>query len=651
MIKNLYVLLISVISIPFFYTCGTAQQTIDADNPAIIYSGRFDFTNPKALEFGYSSCRIRTKFEGTSIKMKISSTENVNYVLAIIDSVELPKLTVQTSTTELTIASGLKDTIHTIEIIKITACAQGSCVFKGFTLDAGKNVLAGITPETRKIHFIGNSITCGYGIEVLSNALHYDPATENSYEAYATQTARALHADYNLVSRSGIGMYRNYGDPTTGSADNMYSIYNRTFHNKTAPLWDFNKYQPDVVCVNLGTNDFSQNKGDETLFSTQYSKFIDTLRLKYPQAKIVLLMGPMLNTSAFKNVLTSLVSKHKTAGDNNISMFELTAQGALGYGADWHPSRAQARKNSGELIDYLKLLTGWDSYPIVQTVNTSNGGTSIDIELNDSIQPTTTIKGFEVKIDNNPTPIDSIVLLNGKGKTIRMYLKTRIKQTQKININYIKGNIKNLNGLPLLPITELLVNNTVVDIRIISNRTSKNSLSIQLNRAISPVNCDFFSIIDSKNNAITIDSLKISVSTITFYVAQNLPSNDSIFIAYNGTCIKAADNVPLYPIVRYGIKCTTTQQKTVSENEQEIRFFPNPVGKNGLNIQSRTAIDKCLEVSVFGVDGKSYFIDSMCSQDFFVPSSVFTSKTKQYIVSVTGVMNNNTFVKSTIIAQ
>ena len=30
--------------------------------------------------------------------------------------------------------------------------------------------------------------------------------------------------------------------------------------------WDFSSFQPDVVCVNLGTNDMSVNKGDSVRY-------------------------------------------------------------------------------------------------------------------------------------------------------------------------------------------------------------------------------------------------------------------------------------------------------------------------------------------------------------------------------------------------
>lgn len=439
-----------------------SQTIIDADNPSIVYSGRIDYSNPKQIQFGYSGVRIRTLFEGTSIQLKITSPENTNYLYVFVDSVLMNKIEVKSSTSTIPVIQGLEDKTHSIEVIKITESGQGKCVFSGFVLDDSKNLVSGIVPETRKINFIGNSITCGYGIEVLDRNLHFAANTENSYDAYAAITARSLNADYQIVSRSGIGIYRNYGDPTTGNATNscMYNIYNRILYNQVNPKYDFS-FQPDVICINLGTNDFSENKGDATLYTAQYYKFIDTIRLYNPNAKIVLLCGPMLNTSQIKTILQDIVQTYNTAGDNNISTFELSAQGALGYGADWHPTKAQARKNAAELIAYLSTLMSWDAYPIIQTITTTSTGKIIQIACNENINFTTApLNDFSVYINKQKVEIDSVQKVANQEKAIKIYLHLPLYFDDSIYINYHGNSIENTNGLQLQNIEKLQIVNT-----------------------------------------------------------------------------------------------------------------------------------------------------------------------------------------------
>ena len=61
-----------------------------------------------------------------------------------------------------------------------------------------------------------------------------------------------------------------------------------------------------------------------------------------------------------KKVLDEVVSKVNADGDNEVYRFDMSPQtGALGYGADYHPSRRQANKMAKELSAYLTKITGW----------------------------------------------------------------------------------------------------------------------------------------------------------------------------------------------------------------------------------------------------------------------------------------------------
>lgn len=81
--------------------------------------------------------------------------------------------------------------------------------------------------------------------------------------------------------------------PMTGSAENMPWQYEYTLFNKHDEKWDFAKYQPQLVCINLGTNDLSTDNYDIQLYEKNYRMFLTTVRSKYPDAKIVLLTGPI----------------------------------------------------------------------------------------------------------------------------------------------------------------------------------------------------------------------------------------------------------------------------------------------------------------------------------------------------------------------
>jgi Lysophospholipase L1 and related esterases len=352
----------AVVLLTWTLPLSAAPVTVAPDDPHLLYSGRRDDSKPGEVQLGYSGARVRMAFEGPALVVKLESAKP-NWVNIYVDGRRTEKLKVDGEETAYPVASGLGAGVHTVEIVKATEGMVGPVTFRGFELPEGGKVVEYPNPETRRIEFIGDSITCGYGIEVDDPKVHFTPDTENFCDTYAWRTARALNAEYAVVARSGIGMLRNYGGPTDGNPDNMPAIYDRAlFHNKTP--WDFSRFVPNVICINLGTNDFSGKGPNLELFTGNYVEFIKKLIGLHPEARIVVLAGPMNNTRTLKDLLNQVVDTVNAEHPGKVTFFELSAQGARGHGADYHPSRAQAEVNGEELAEYLSELMGWSLSPL-----------------------------------------------------------------------------------------------------------------------------------------------------------------------------------------------------------------------------------------------------------------------------------------------
>jgi lysophospholipase L1-like esterase len=240
--------------------------------------------------------------------------------------------------------------------------------FWGFVTD-GQLVEPPALPS-KKIEFIGNSITCGYGNEAMLPTNHYSYETQNHYLSYAQIAARQLDAVAYIVARSGIGVYRNYNGPRTGTPDNRIDVqYEYTMYAEKSAFrreggamverWDFSRFQPDVVCINLGTNDLSANNYGTTLLKQGYKKLLRMVRQHNPQAKIVWLTGTMLQKKELdicRRLLDEVADEAHRSGDQQVYRFDMTPQGSLGYGADWHPSYEQHKKMADELTAFLRKI-------------------------------------------------------------------------------------------------------------------------------------------------------------------------------------------------------------------------------------------------------------------------------------------------------
>jgi lysophospholipase L1-like esterase len=339
----------------------------------IQYTGRISFTNPERPAFNFPGIQIRAAFEGTSLRML--AKPNSGYFMAQIDKAEPFKVAFRGERDSLvTLATALADGVHTVKLMYAIEGYEFFPEFWGFVLDEDKKLVDAPALPSRKIEFIGNSITCGYGNEGLKKEEHFDYATENHYYSYASITARNLDAQHWVVARSGIGAYRNYNGPKTGNPEsNMLAQYEHIGYawkpelRKEATFlsekWDFNRYQPDVVCINLGTNDLSTSNYDVKLLKQNYNKLLKTVRQHNPNAKIVFLTGTMLYNKEMelqRQILNEVAAEAKKAGDKEIYRFDMAPiSGDEWYGNDWHPNVYMDEKMAGELTAYLRSLMNW----------------------------------------------------------------------------------------------------------------------------------------------------------------------------------------------------------------------------------------------------------------------------------------------------
>ena len=336
---------------------------IKPTNPDIQYVGRICFDNPERPRFTFPGTQINACFTGTSLKLWVKPKSG--YFMAQIDQAAPFKVAVMGERDSVvTLATALPQGSHQLRLMYVVEGYELKPDFRGLILDEGARLLPPPALPQRTIEFIGNSITCGYGNESVMAPDPFEYETENHYLTYAQLTCRALDAYAHVVARSGIGVYRSYGGPKVGTPNNvMTTEYEYTNLYDHSERWDFNRFQPQLVCINLGTNDLSTNNYDTTLLKAAYQRFLKQVRSHNPKAKIVFLCGSMLNGKELdiaRNILNEVTEEAHKKGDKEVYRFDFTPQrGDLGFGASWHPSLKQHEKMAAELTTYLRKLMKW----------------------------------------------------------------------------------------------------------------------------------------------------------------------------------------------------------------------------------------------------------------------------------------------------
>ncbi|HEU4607967.1 MAG TPA: cellulase family glycosylhydrolase, partial [Chitinophagaceae bacterium] len=306
--------------------------------------GRTAITSDGALELISSASYFAFSYEGDSCQLFVSldSLQDHNYLQYEIDAVYQKRIRISgKDNAPLTLAAAGEGK-HTIRIYKTTEAQTGPLFIQRIQ---GDN-LAPIKPSRAPfIEFIGNSITCGAAADVseVPCGLGEYQDQHNAYYAYGPRIARALGANFMVSSVSGIGVYRNWNS----NGPTMPQVYEHTdLKMNSARNWDFSIYNPKIVSIALGTNDFSDGDGkakrlpfDSADFVNQYIRFVQLIKSKYPLARILLLSSAVIHGQK-RVTLQNCLSAVKRAVDKNYPsdlpvttcfLKEMTARGCSGH--------------------------------------------------------------------------------------------------------------------------------------------------------------------------------------------------------------------------------------------------------------------------------------------------------------------------------
>lgn len=320
----------------------------------IVYVGRFDRRQPAAPSCQWSASEVRLNVKGKSLIVRMEEHGHDSWQLAV-DGTASSVITPTEGTDSYTVALGA-DAIHDVRLVKRTEAFVGTTTFRGFEVPGGKLLKA--KPGTRRIEFVGDSITCAFGNEGANQDEHFTPATENAYMSYASITGRQLNADVTILAWSGRKMWPD---------NTMPEIYDKILPATAGgPDFDFKQPAPSAVVIHLATNDFGKENPDEKQWTAAYEAFVKRVWAHYPKAQIYAAMGVMMsdNYPPGHNALTTLrgyLQRMATRiNDRRFHLIEFETQKMEdGIGADWHPNIKTDNKMAAVLTAALRKDLGW----------------------------------------------------------------------------------------------------------------------------------------------------------------------------------------------------------------------------------------------------------------------------------------------------
>jgi lysophospholipase L1-like esterase len=307
---------------------------------------------------------MRLRMEGTSLAMRVTCPTPSSHIAVLVDGeppriVRLPK-----GESFVALADGLAPGTHAVDVVHRTETWQGIVTVHGFVLKAGGNLLPPLPWPDRRMLFIGDSVTCGEGIDRRADCKK-EPSSWNAYLSFGMVLARALDAQAHLVSYGGRGLIRDW----QGRRDvlNAPQFFDLAIADEKVPLaWDHAAYRPDAVVVSLGTNDFNLALGAlpaREEYTMAYVAFVRKIRSVHPDAHIFVTEGAIVNDETDpkrpqRTVLREYIAETaRRLGDAKVHV--VRSQRYPGDACDSHPTREQHAKMARDLEPVIRQTMGW----------------------------------------------------------------------------------------------------------------------------------------------------------------------------------------------------------------------------------------------------------------------------------------------------
>ncbi len=342
---------------------ATLSRTIVfLNNAQLELVGQIDTGNPMRPRLGYPGTGLLLRFQGTSLSLHLICDSEKSALTVVVDHGAPALVLLQKGEQTVALASGLDAGAHTIEVYKRTETWQGIVTLLSVDLPADGALLTPPPLPARGLMFVGDSVTCGAGVENNATCTP-DPKhpANDAYDGFAMELGRRLDAQTHLVCYGGRGVTRDYRG--LGIADNVpnapqfLDLAIASDETASRALWDYHKWTPDGIFVSLGTNDFNLQKTkplNSDAFVAEYARLLKTLRAHYPQAMIFVTEGAIVTDPLLRKYVQDAV-----AATQDTRTVWVQATHYPGNGCDGHPTKAQNQKMVDDIESVLRKALDW----------------------------------------------------------------------------------------------------------------------------------------------------------------------------------------------------------------------------------------------------------------------------------------------------
>lgn len=362
-------------------------MTLGPDEIPLHLYGRNNWKGDGPIELFWSASGIEVRVAASELWVRIE-TEYDQYEqwLAVeINGCPVERMMLKRGGQDICLFRGMNaQTVKTVRLFKeMQALGEDPSRFVIHSLSADGMFLP-VPPKSMKIEFVGDSITSGEGLNGAHDEMDWIPMVFGTCEHYANYVAKAMDADYHLISQSGWGTYCGWDNNPHTTLPEIYTKVCGAASGAENALtgtmdeYDFASWQPDVIFINLGTNDegafhnppYTDPKTERIYaqllnsdgtyeemsirrFCRAMDDFLALVRMKNPNAKIVWCYGA-LGDGLMPYMERTMREYRDRTGDTNVDLLRLPNTTGDAFGSRFHPGKEAHRHMANTLIAYLK---------------------------------------------------------------------------------------------------------------------------------------------------------------------------------------------------------------------------------------------------------------------------------------------------------
>lgn len=235
-----------------------------------------------------------------------------------------------------------------------------------------------IPEKSFKIEFIGDSISSAEGCAGAVGAEDWISQYFSHVNSYPYMVGKLLDADINIISQSGYGVYASWDCKCDCAVPKYYdricSVMKGEYFRQAGfcEKWEFDKWKPDAIVINLGTNDDfafrnedcenaqvlrmdgdTYNEADRLKVRVAIVDFLKVVRFNNAHSMIYWVYG-MLGDELVATICEAIDIVRTQTGDKMIRFLKLSPTTDDELGSRGHPGKRAHEKAAITITNAIK---------------------------------------------------------------------------------------------------------------------------------------------------------------------------------------------------------------------------------------------------------------------------------------------------------